>query len=215
MKKLVKTSILNWAILAPQRLGSMVLKLSNLCFHVIQASQPPYKTPWFLLVHNLLTRIIHSFYLKFNNLFHEIKWLATSKWKEYAAQRFASLRTWHVEFWRFSVSFGANIYPFSLPQNQISSIRFIQKFHFTTLLSFLSMEMSLISSSPATGGDFSQLGNSYNNTSLMFISSFATKSQMGFRQIIRCPNLHIKVAARSLSHSQPAASTMVSNPVSS
>ncbi|KAL4564822.1 hypothetical protein LXL04_028894 [Taraxacum kok-saghyz] len=68
------------------------------------------------------------------------------------------------------------------------------------------MEMSLIARSPAIGRDLFQLRNNYNNTNLMFLSSSATKSQMGFLQT-RYPNLHLKVTARSLSHSQPAAST--------
>ncbi|KAI3505735.1 hypothetical protein L1887_27936 [Cichorium endivia] len=70
--------------------------------------------------------------------------------------------------------------------------------------------MSLIANSPATTRNFSQLANNNYNDNPMIIASSATKSQMVFRQIFRCPNFPLRVIARSLSHSQPDASTKLS-----
>ncbi|XP_024995863.1 inactive beta-amylase 9-like [Cynara cardunculus var. scolymus] len=64
------------------------------------------------------------------------------------------------------------------------------------------MEMSLIGSSPAkfaiSRRYLFQLSNN-NNKNLMMICSSATKSQIGFGHIIRCPHLSLRVTAQSQS----------------
>nr|XP_043627456.1 inactive beta-amylase 9 [Erigeron canadensis] len=69
------------------------------------------------------------------------------------------------------------------------------------------MEISLISR------NFYNLGTNNHNNNLMIISSYGTKSHMGFGQIVKSSNLSYKISAQSVSHSQIAASTKASQEI--